>query len=204
MINEKECNTCKYLSKPAEVEPCLSCDKEHSAWVRPPNAPAPDDHQALMFHLLKATNPKDANPKDTNPKDAIAIDKLPMHLVSPIIKAYQAIAHYLGNVKYGAWNYRVAGVRNSIYKSALERHVDAWWEGEDYDPTDGTPHLANAQACLNILIEGQYTPSTVDDRPPSRRKELAAVRAEFEALMPKLREKYADKSPRHYTIADSK
>lgn len=203
MSDEKDCSTCAHRDKLPRAEQCLNCDGE-SAWVRPPNAPAPDDHQARMFHLLKATNPKDANPKDTNPKDAIAIDKLPMHLVSPIIKAYQAIAHYLGNVKYGAWNYRVAGVRNSIYKSALERHVDAWWEGEDYDPTDGTPHLANAQACLNILIEGQYTPSTVDDRPPSRRKELAAVRAEFEALMPKLREKYADKSPRHYTIADSK
>lgn len=203
MSIEKDCTTCAHRDKPSRAEPCLNCDGE-SAWVRLPNADAPDDHTARTLHMLKATNPKDANPKDTNPKDAIAIDKLPMHLVSPIIKAYQAIAHYLGNVKYGAWNYRVAGVRNSIYKSALERHVDAWWEGEDYDPTDGTPHLANAQACLNILIEGQYTPSTVDDRPPSRRKELAAVRAEFEALMPKLREKYADKSPRHYTIADSK
>lgn len=203
MSIEKACTTCTHRDKLPRAEPCLNCDGE-SAWVRPPNAPATDDHPARTFHLLKATNPKDTNPKDTNPKDAIAIDKLPLHLVSPIIKAYQAIAHYLGNVKYGAWNYRVAGVRNSIYKSALERHVDAWWEGEDYDPTDGTPHLANAQACLNILIEGQYTPSTVDDRPPSRRKELAAVRAEFEALMPKLREKYADKSPRHYTIADSK
>lgn len=204
MSIEKACTTCTHRDKLPRAEPCLNCDGE-SAWVRPPNADAPSpDHHARMFHLLKDTNPKDTNPKDTNPKDAIAIDKLPMHLVSPIIKAYQAIAHYLGNVKYGAWNYRVAGVRNSIYKSALERHVDAWWEGEDYDPIDGTPHLANAQACLNILIEGQYTPSTVDDRPPSRRKELAAVRAEFEALMPKLREKYADKSPRHYTIADSK
>ena len=140
--------------------------------------------------------------KPSNPKDAIAIDKLPLHLVSPIIKAYQAISHYLGNVKYGAWNYRAAGVRNSIYRSALERHMDAWWEGEDYDPIDGTPHLANAQACLNILIEGMYTPGTIDDRPPSRAKELAAVRAEFEALMPKIREKYADKNPQHFTIAD--
>lgn len=203
MSIEKDCTTCAHRAKHVTETPCATC-VEDSEWARPSTAPAPDNDPARAFHMLKATNPKDANPKDTNPKDAIAIDKLPMHLVSPIIKAYQAIAHYLGNVKYGAWNYRVAGVRNSIYKSALERHVDAWWEGEDYDPTDGTPHLANAQACLNILIEGQYTPSTVDDRPPSRRKELAAVRAEFEALMPKLREKYADKSPRHYTIADSK
>lgn len=149
------------------------------------------------------TNKPTFHSKPSNPKDAIAIDKLPLHLVSPIIKAYQAIAHYLGNVKYGAWNYRGTGVRNSVYRSALERHMDAWWEGEDYDPIDGTPHLANAQACLNILIEGIHTDGTIDDRPPSRARELASVRAEFEALMPKLREKYADKNPRHLTIADS-
>jgi hypothetical protein len=106
-------------------------------------------------------------------------------------------------VKYGAWNYRGAGVRYSVYKSALERHVDAWWEGEENDPTDGTPHLANAQACLNILIEGKFTPSTIDDRPPSRAEALARIRAELEALMPQIRERYADKDPKHWTIADS-
>lgn len=31
--------------------------------------------------------------KPTNPKDAIASDKLALHLVSPIVKAYQAISH---------------------------------------------------------------------------------------------------------------
>lgn len=140
--------------------------------------------------------------KPTNPKDAIAIDKLPSHLVSPIVKAYQAIAHYLGLVKYGAYNYR-QGARASVYKSALDRHIDAWWEGEEYDPIDGTPHLANAQACLNILIEAKHAGKLVDDRPPSMGPEFARVRAEFEALMPKIRERYADKTPRHFTIADT-
>lgn len=141
--------------------------------------------------------------KATNPKDAIAGDKLPLHLVSPIVKAYQAISHFLGNVKYGAWNYRAGGARASVYKSALERHVDAWWEGEDYDPVDDTPHLANALACLNILIEAKHSQNLVDDRPPSRRDQLAALRAEFEALMPRIRARYADKDPRHFTIADT-
>jgi hypothetical protein len=142
--------------------------------------------------------------KATNPKDAIATNKLPSHLVSPIVKAYQAISHFLGNVKYGAWNYRGAGARASIYKAALDRHVDAWWEGEELDPVDGTPHLANALACLGILIDAKHSGKLVDDRPPSMSKELAHVRAEFEALMPKIRERYADKSPYHYTIADSR
>lgn len=141
--------------------------------------------------------------KPSNPKDAIATDKLPTHLVSPIVKAYQAISHYLGNVKYGAWNWRAAGARASIYRSALDRHLDAWWEGEELDPTDGTPHLANAMACLNILVEAKELGVLVDDRPPSGRNTLARIRAEFEALMPKIRAQYADKNPHHFTIADS-
>lgn len=141
--------------------------------------------------------------KPTNPKDAVATDKLALHLVSPIVKAYQAIAHYLGNVKYGAWNWRGAGARASIYKSALDRHLDAWWEGEENDPVDSTPHLANAQACLNILIDAKHAGKLIDDRPPSNHKGLAEVRAQFEALMPKIRERYADKAPKHYTIADT-
>lgn len=140
--------------------------------------------------------------KPSNPKDAIAGNKLPLHLISPIVKAYQAISHYLGNVKYGAWNWRGAGARASVYRAALERHIDAWWEGEDYDPVDGTPHLANALACINILIDAKHVGKLIDDRPPSNHAELAAVRMEFEALMPKIRERYADKNPHHYTIAD--
>ena len=144
-----------------------------------------------------------ADGKPTNPKDAIATDKLPLHLLSPFVKAYQAIAHYLGNVKYGAWNWRAAGIRLSVYKAAHDRHMDAFWEGEFYDPVDGTPHLANAQCCLNILIDAWCTGNVIDDRPPSNPVRLAEVRAELEALMPKIRAKYADKHPRHYTIADT-
>ena len=141
--------------------------------------------------------------KPTNPKDAIATNKLPLHLVSPIVKAYQAIAHYLGNVKYGAWNYRAAGARASVYKAALERHVDAWWEGEEYDPADGTPHLANALACLGILIDAKHSGKLIDDRPPSLNVELAMLRAEFEGMMPRIRAQYAEKNPKHYMLADS-
>lgn len=147
--------------------------------------------------------PDDLSIKPTNPKDSIATNKLPLHLVSPIVKAYQAIAHYLGNVKYGSWNFRVAGARASVYLSALERHIDAWKEGEEADPADGTPHLANALACIGILIETQHMGNLIDDRQPSNAAELARVRKEFEDLMPKIRERYAHLTPRHYTIADT-
>jgi hypothetical protein len=139
--------------------------------------------------------------KDTNPKDAIGATKVPLHLVSGVVKAYQAVAHYLGNVKYGAWNYRAGGALASVYRSALERHMDRWWEGEEFDPVDGTPHLANALACINILIETSVHGNMVDDRPPSR--DLGPLYEQMESIMGKIRERYADRNPRHYTIADT-
>lgn len=138
-----------------------------------------------------------------NPKDVIATNKMPMHLVSPIVRQYDAIAQYLGNVKYGAWNWRVAGARASVYTAAFQRHVDAWFEGQKYDPTDGTPHLANAKACLNILIEADELGVLIDDRPPSGIEAYMRIRKEFEELMPRIREQYSDKDPRHFTIADT-
>jgi len=141
--------------------------------------------------------------KIENPKDAIASNKLPLHLVSPILKAYQSLASFLGNVKYGAWNWRASGVRSSVYIAALHRHIDAWWEGQEKDPVDGTPHLANALACLGILIEAKHCGKLIDDRPPSMGEEWQKVRDELEALMPKIRETYKDKDPRHWTINDT-
>lgn len=135
--------------------------------------------------------------KPTNPKDAIAVTKLPLHLVSPIVKAYQAIAHFLGNVKYGAWNWRDGGARASVYMSALLRHVDRYWEGEWYD-TDGTPHLANAQACINILIETHHLKNVVDDR-PARGVDLTPIYTEMESIMVKIKEKYGHMTPKHHT-----
>ena len=138
--------------------------------------------------------------KATNPKDGIGVTKLPLHLVSPIVKAYQAVAHYLGAVKYGSWNYRAAGARASVYRAALDRHMDAWWEGEEFDPVDGTPHLANALACIGILIDSKHSGNLVDDRPPGRAQELRDLREQLELTMERIRQQYANRpEPKHYT-----
>jgi hypothetical protein len=138
--------------------------------------------------------------KNPNPKDAIAINKLPLHLVSPFVKAYQSIAHFLGNIKYGAWNYRGSNVRASVYVAALMRHVDAWCEGQEDDPTDGTPHLANALACLGIIIDAKHNGCLIDDRQIQKNfAEYAALRSHFEDLMVKIRKQYASSSPKHFT-----
>lgn len=140
--------------------------------------------------------------KPSNPKANVGATKVPLHLVSGVVKAYLAIAFHLGWTKYGAWNYRVAGVSASTYKSALERHMDRFWEGEWLDPVDGTPHLANALACIAILIEGFVLGNITDDRPPSM-KQLGKVYAEIEGMQAAITAKYSDREPRHYTILDT-
>ena len=139
--------------------------------------------------------------KPTNPKDGIGITKVPLHLVSGIVKAYQAVAHYLGNVKYGAWNWRKGGARASVYMAALNRHMDRWWDGEEFD-RDGTWHLANALCCINILIEAKELGVLVDDRPPSSGR-MDQVYAQVETMMEKIKRDYGHMQPYHWTISDT-
>lgn len=220
MSIEKDCNTCAYGSKPSHAEPCLNCDGE-SAWVRPSTAPD-DDHRARTFHTLKATNPDDpparmfhllkaTNPDDdpartfhmlkaTNPKDAIGISKAPMSTVSAAVLAEVGVAMLEGASKYGRHNYRAAGVRSSVYYDATMRHLMAWWEGEDTDPDSGMSHVTKAITSLVVLRDAMIQDMCTDDRPP-RSAEFYARR---NTLAAEVLARHADKSPRHYTIADSK
>lgn len=145
--------------------------------------------------------------KDSNPKDGIGDKKVPLWLLSPIAKAHWALGQFSGLMKYGAWNWRIAGVRTSVYLSAMERHMDKYKSGERYDAVDGTHHLGNIMACCAILLDAEAANKLNDDRPPSVGVQPAY--SECEAMMAKLREQYADylpggsKAPRHYTIADT-
>lgn len=152
-----------------------------------------DDHEAVTFHPLQA--------KLTNPKDAIGDTKLPLWLLSPIAKAQWSLCQFVGLIKYGAWNWRAAGVRTSVYLSAMQRHLDAYLSGEELDPKDGTPHLGHIMACAAILIDAKAAGKLTDDRPPS--VSVRDAYAAAEAQMSVLKEQYADLTPRHYTIADT-
>jgi hypothetical protein len=138
--------------------------------------------------------------KFSNPKDAISDSKVPLWLLSPIAKVHWALAQFAGMLKYGAWNWRVAGVRSSVYVSAIERHLDAYKSGEDLDPIDKTKHLGNIMACCALIMEAEAAGKLTDDRPPfiNHRPTIEAG----EALIGKLKEQYKDRTPRHWTIAD--
>lgn len=144
--------------------------------------------------------------KDTNPKDGIGATKLPLSLVPATAIALASLAHMDGALKYGKWNWRVAGVRASIYADAAKRHIDKWFNGEELDgnpddegdPGSGLPHLAHALACLNILVDAMACGKLNDDRPPRM-----DISQHFDSLTPhvkRLVDKHKGKNPVHYSI----
>ncbi|MGH6691884.1 MAG: dATP/dGTP diphosphohydrolase domain-containing protein [Gammaproteobacteria bacterium] len=138
--------------------------------------------------------------KSTNPKDAIGGDKLPLHLWPETATIYGSLALLDGALKYGRSNFRAIGVRASVYYDAARRHLNAWFEGEDADPDSGLPHLSHTLACLAILVEALAQGNLNDDRMyPTRYRETVQAMTPHVA---RLRAKYADRAPRHFTILD--
>lgn len=158
-----------------------------------------DNHNCYRSNLTVV--PAKAAVKDTNPKDAIGDTKVPYFLLSAVAKAEWALAQFAGMLKYGSWNWRSAGVRASVYLSAMERHLEAYKSGEELDPVDGSHHLGNIMACAAILLDAKAAGKLNDDRPPS--VDLRPTFARVEAQMAVLKAQYKDKTPYHHTIKDT-
>ena len=139
--------------------------------------------------------------KPTNPKDIIGSDKLPIHLWPQTATLMGCLALTDGALKYGRSNWRVAGVRTSIYIDAAQRHITAYFEGEDNDPDSGIPHLGHALACLAIIIDAEAAGKLNDDR-----QVRGGYRALVERLTPhvaRLKECHSNKAPKHYSRSDN-
>ena len=105
--------------------------------------------------------------KDTNPKDALGIKK-PSLTTIPFPVLYEVGTAMLeGACKYRRHNYRIAGVRISVYMEAAFRHLSDFWEGEDIDPDSGLSHVSKAIASLVVLRDAMMNDMAQDDRPPS-------------------------------------
>lgn len=110
--------------------------------------------------------------KDTNPKDSVGVKKAPISTVSGPVLAELGVAMLEGARKYGRHNYRISGVRASVYVDAVFRHMQQWWEGQDKDPDSGMCHLIKAMASLCVLRDAQIHNNWVDDRPPPTPEEF--------------------------------
>lgn len=109
--------------------------------------------------------------KETNPKDSVGVAKVSLSVLPAQVLMEMALALYEGDRKYGRSNYRVAGVRSSIYYDAAMRHLMAWWEGQDIDPESGLSHVIKAIAGLSVLRDAMLNDMCTDDRPPKIKNE---------------------------------
>lgn len=116
---------------------------------------------------------------DDNPKTTIGVTKVPLHLVPPSAKHYLALAFKDGAKKYGPYNWREKKVSASVYVAAAQRHIDAWWDGEDLSEDAAVEHLAHAMACMAIVLDAKSIGMLNDDRP-------------FKGASPQLQKEFAD------------
>ncbi len=132
--------------------------------------------------------------KDTNPKDAVGIKKPRLFSNVPANVIREAsIAMMEGARKYGRHNYRVAGVRASVYYDAAIGHLNDYWEGEDIDPDSQLSHITKTIACLIVLRDAQLRNMCEDDRPP--KSDVAGQRVELQKLVDDLFTKYPNPEP---------
>lgn len=87
------------------------------------------------------------------------VDLVPPELV---LGAARALTH--GLTKYEAQNWRKGLPLSSVY-AALQRHLLAFWSGEDLCPKSCLSHLDHAAADLGMLIELLQIYPELDDRP---------------------------------------
>ncbi len=107
------------------------------------------------------------NERGYNPKDLIGMTKAPLRLVPPALVIETAKAMAEGARKYGPYNWRTDNpVRMSIYLEALERHLQAFRDGENNAIDSGVSHLSHMAACLAIIMDAWPIGQLVDDRPP--------------------------------------
>lgn len=135
-----------------------------------------------------------------NPKDVIGSRKAPMSAVPFRVMSEIGLGMLEGKCKHGGYNFRGAGVRASIYYDGLMRHIGAWWEGEDIDPDSGLNHVAKALSDLVVLRDSMMQGNWTDDRPPS----AAPFMEQHNKMAAEIIGRYADQSPKHWTIADTR
>jgi hypothetical protein len=108
----------------------------------------------------------DSITKPSNPKDKIGVTKPPLSFVPLQVMMEVGAAMLEGGLKYGAHNWRVIGVRHSVYFDACIRHLCRWYEGEDIDPDSGVHHVTKAITSLCVLRDAMKQGKAEDDRPP--------------------------------------
>ena len=96
-------------------------------------------------------------------------DKLRFDLFSPVALEEVAKVYTFGAKKYGDRNWE-KGLKWGRVFGAIQRHLWAFWGGEDKDPETGILHLAHAAWGCLALIHYWYFKRELDNRPSTVNK----------------------------------
>lgn len=101
-----------------------------------------------------------------NPKDKAALSKVPMWSLPAIGAVHGAMATGDGIRKgYGAYNWRHKPISMMEHIGALERHIAALKDGEDFTSDSNVSHLGCINAGTAIILDAQQCGTLIDDRP---------------------------------------
>jgi Domain of unknown function (DUF5664) len=130
----------------------------------------------------------------SNPKDLLGVSKPSMSKIPYIALLHESLAMMDGGGKYGPYNWRDNKVVASIYIDALNRHIAAWFEGEEEAEDSGCHHLGHARACLGILLDAMETGNLIDDRPVTETSKgvLARVMRKITSKIPAMKQRHAE------------
>lgn len=135
--------------------------------------------------------------KASNPKQAFGDVKMPLDLMPDTAAVQINLAFLEGALKYGQYNWRIAGVKASTYVRAARRHLSKWWNGQDKDPVTMVNELASVGACVCIILDALAVSKLTDDRPP--KADMEAVLADAAVVAAHLKRLFKDHSPPQYT-----
>lgn len=109
-------------------------------------------------------------PVDNNLKTAAAINKPRISAVPPIALMALGAAMQEGCNKYGLFNWRDSAATSTVFYDAIQRHLLAWYSGEDYAQDSHVHHLAHIMGSCAILLDAELHGVLNDDRDKSGHK----------------------------------
>lgn len=170
--------------------------------VTPGPLTAPDVYQKLAASMAKAAHVSvdvltGTSTKASNPKEAFGDAKMPLDLFPDTALVQMNLAFLEGALKYGQYNWRIAGVKVSTYIRAARRHLSKFWNGQDVDPVTLVNELASVGACVAIMLDAMACGKLTDDRPPRADMEHALARAA--GVAKHLKALFKDHTPPQYT-----
>lgn len=107
---------------------------------------------------VRVVDPETGGEKGQKPSQIGALDPVSLLVLGEVAG--------FGADKYAAFNY-LKGYSWRLSFDALQRHMMAFWAGQDYDEESGLPHVAHAAWHALTLVSFMERGLGTDDRPPS-------------------------------------